>query len=110
MSSNKDDKQLSAIEKMAEINWETVDAESFETEIEELYINLYEIRKRLNNVIANWSELFLARLARSLQSLYDNQDYLSTDVQEELEQYFLFENIQEKIEVERNISWEKLLE
>ena len=110
MSPNKDEEQLSVLEKMSAIDWETVDTESLEDEIEELYLTLYDIRKRLNNVMSQWSELLLARLARSLQSLYDYQDYLSTDVQEELEQYFLFENIQEKIENERELSWEKLLE
>lgn len=110
MDSKKDDEQLTFLEKMAEIDWEVVDAELFEDEIEELYIILYEIRKRLNEAIAKWPEFFLGRLARSLQYLNDNQDYFTTDVQEELEQYFLFENIQEKIENERNLSWDSLLE
>jgi len=110
MGLDNDEEQLSVLEKMAEINWEIVDAELFEDEIEELYITLYEIRKRLDKAIANWSEYFLARLARTLQYLSDNQNHFTTDVQEELEQYFLFENIREKIEDERNISWDKLLE
>ena len=110
MTPDKDDVQLSALENMAEINWDNVDAENFEDEIEGLYIALYEIRKRLDEVIAKWPELFLARLARSLQTLSDNQDYFTTDVQEELEQYFLFENIKEKIEDERKLTWDKLLE
>ena len=105
-----DEKQLSFLEKMAEIDWETTDADLFENEIEELYIVLYEIRKRLDEAIAKWPEILLGRLARSLQYLQDNQDYFTTDVQEELEQYFLFENIQEKIEDVRKLSWNKLLE
>ena len=51
MSSERDEEQLSALEKMAGINWDSVDAALYEDEFEELYITLYEIRKRVNEVI-----------------------------------------------------------
>ncbi|MBK5113906.1 MAG: hypothetical protein JJE41_09760 [Candidatus Heimdallarchaeota archaeon] len=102
-------KQIDFLEKCAGLSWDEVDADSLEQTMEELYLTLYELRKEINEIVVNLSLPLLTRLAKALQKLMDNQDNLTSDVQEELEMYFFYENIEEKVEENRELFWEDLV-
>jgi hypothetical protein len=102
-------KQIVFLEKCANLNWEDVDSDTLEQTMEELYLVLYELRKQLINVIEELPLPLLSRLAKALQKLMDSQDNLTSDVQEELEMYFFYENIEEKVEEKRELFWEDLI-
>ena len=103
-------KQITFMEKCASINWDDVDSESLDQTMEELYLALYELRKQISEIVVKIPLPLLVRFAKTLQALNDDQDNLTSDVQEELEMYFFYENIEEKIEESRELSWEELLE
>ena len=102
-------KQIDFLEKCAGLSCDEVDAESLEKTMEELYLALYELRKQINEIVEKSPLALLTSFAKALQTLKDNQDYLTSDVQEELEMYFFYENIEEKIEENRELSWDELL-
>lgn len=103
-------KQIAFMEKCASMNWDEVDSESQDQTMEELYLALYELRKQISEIVVMLPLPLLGRFAKALQALNDNQDNLTSDVQEELEMYFFYENIEEKIEENRELSWEELLD
>ncbi len=102
-------KQIAFMEKCASLNWDQVDSETLDQTMEELYLALYELRKQINEIVVKLPLPLLTRFAKALQTLNDDQDNLTSDVQEELEMYFFYENIEEKIEENRELSWEELL-
>ena len=102
-------KQIAILENCASLNWENVDPETLDKTMEELYLTLYELRKQLSEIVEKLSLPLLTRFAKTLQTLMDDQDNLTSDVQEELEMYFFYENIEEKIEESRELSWDELL-
>ncbi|NHJ05546.1 MAG: hypothetical protein EAX90_12030 [Candidatus Heimdallarchaeota archaeon] len=102
-------KQIATLEKCASLDWDEVDPDSSEEIMEELYITLHYMRREISEIIVNLPLPLLTRLARALYILLDIQDNLSVDIQEELEMYFLYENIEEKVEEYRDLSWANLL-
>jgi len=102
-------KQIAFMEKCTSLNWDIVDSESLDQTMEELYLALYELRKQISEVVIKLPLPLLTRFAKALQALNDDQDNLTSDVQEEIEMYFFFENIEEKIEENRGASWDELL-
>ena len=102
-------KQIAILENCAGLNWENVDSETQDQSMEELYLTLYELRKQISEIVEKLPLLLLTRFAKALQTLMDDQDNLTSDVQEELEMYFYYENIEEKIEESRELSWDELL-
>ncbi len=103
-------KQIAFMENCASLNWDQVDSESLDQTMEELFLALYELRKQISEIVVKLPLPLLTRFAKALQTLKDDQDNLTSDVQEELEMYFFYENIEEKIEENRELSWEELLE
>ncbi|MHA1532755.1 MAG: hypothetical protein ACTSR6_12245 [Candidatus Heimdallarchaeota archaeon] len=103
-------KQITFMENCASLNKDEVDSESLDQTMEELYLALYELRKQISEIVVKLPLPLLTRFAKVLQTLNDDQDNLTTDVQEELEMYFFYENIKEKIEENRELSWEELLD
>jgi len=103
-------KQIAFMENCASLNMDEIDSESLDQTMEELYLALYELRKQISEIIVKLPLPLLARFAKALQTLNDDQDNLTSDVQEELEMYFFYENIEEKIEENRELSWEELLD
>lgn len=102
-------KQIAILERCACMNWDEVDPDSTEEIKEELYLTLHYMRREISEIIVNLPLPLLARLARALYILSDIQENLSVDVQEELEMYFLYDNIEENVEEQRDISWKELL-
>ena len=82
--------------------------EGIEHIMEKLYITLYELRRNLNDLILNLPFILLARFTQILQTMEDNQVLFSTEVQEEIEMYFSYENIIEKVEKNRKVYWEDI--
>ena len=82
--------------------------EESEDIMERCYLTLYELRKNLNDLIINLPFILLARFTQILQTMKDNQDLFSIDVQEEIEMYFLYENIIEKVEKNRKVHWDDI--
>lgn len=103
-------KQIMVLESCTQVNWADIGAESVEQKMDQLYYILYDLRKYTDKIVAELSLSLLSRLAKALQTLWDDQDELISDVQEELEMILYFENISEKIENKRGISWEELLD
>ncbi|MBD3193282.1 MAG: hypothetical protein GF308_21790 [Candidatus Heimdallarchaeota archaeon] len=110
MNEEKIKKKINLLETCTRINWTDTDSEFVEQKMDELYYTLYELRKEANEIVTKLSLSLLTRLAKALQILFDNQDEFTSDVQEELEMWFLYENIVEKIENERELSWDELIE
>jgi len=102
-------KQIAFLENCTSMNWDKVDSESLEQIMEELYLALYDLRKQISEIVVKLPLPLLTRFAKALQTLKDDQDNLTSDVQEELEMYFFYENIDEKIEESRELSWDELL-
>jgi hypothetical protein len=102
-------KQIAFMEHCASLNWDNVNSESLDQTMEELYLALYEFRKQISEIIVKLPLPLLTRFAIALQTLMDDQDNLTSDVQEEIEMYFFYENIGEKIEENRGLSWDELL-
>lgn len=102
-------KQIAFMENCANLNWDQIDSESLDQTMEELYLALYELRKQISEIVVTLPLPLLTRFAKALQTLNDDQDNLTSDVQEELEMYFFYENIGEKIEENRGFSWDELL-
>jgi len=103
-------KQITFMENCASLNKDEVDSESLDQTMEELYLALYELRKQISEIVVKLPLPLLTRFAKALQTLNDDQDNLTSDIQEELEMYFFYENIKEKIEENRELSWEELLD
>ena len=103
-------KQIAFMEKCSKINWDETDSESQDQTMEELYLALYELRKQISEIVVMLPLPLLGRFAKALQALNDTQDILTSDVQEELEMYFFYENIKEKTEENRDLTWEELLD
>ncbi|MCG3253540.1 MAG: hypothetical protein KAX09_06805 [Candidatus Heimdallarchaeota archaeon] len=103
-------KQIAFMENCASLNMDEIDSKSLDQTMEELYLALYELRKQINEIVVKLPLPLLTRFAKALQTLNDDQDNLTSDVQEELEMYFFYENIEEKIEENRELSWEELLD
>ena len=110
MNEEKVKKQIAFMEKCVSMNWDEVNSESLDQTMEELYLILYELRKQISEIVVKIPLSLLVRFAKALQALNDDQDNLTSDVQEELEMYFFYENIEEKIEEKRELSWDELLE
>ncbi len=103
-------KQIAFMENCASLKLDEVDSESLDQTMEELYLALYELRKQISEIVVKLPLPLLTRFAKALQTLNDDQDNLTSDIQEELEMYFFYENIKEKIEENRELSWEELLD
>ena len=76
--------------------------------MEKCYLTLYELRKNLNDIILHLPFISLSRFTQILQTMKDNQGLFSTEVQEEIEMYFSYENVIEKVEKNRKVYWDDI--
>ncbi|NHJ47562.1 MAG: hypothetical protein FK733_07230 [Asgard group archaeon] len=103
-------KQIELIEKLGLLCYfDEVDIDAYENELEDLYNLLYDLRKDLNDIIAYLPISLLARFARVLQLLFENIDNQTTDIIEELEMFFYYDRIKEKVEILRDMTWDNLV-
>jgi len=101
--------QIAFLDKCARRNWNSVSFELFDEIMEELYFVLSALRKQLSEIIVDLPLPFLTQFARALQTFSNSKGQLYGDVQEEVEMFFIHENIAEKIEQQRKLSWNELL-
>jgi len=94
----------------SEVNWDSIDESSIDEEAERLYLLLYELRKELVDVIKIVPIEILHRLIKALQVFMENIESLPSIIQEEIEMYFYYENIEQKILEHRNLNWDEVIE
>ncbi len=98
------------ITEWSDVEWDAMDESSVDEESEKLFSLLYELRKELDDVIKLVSIETLHRFMKALQVFKENLDSLPIIIQEEIEMYFYYENIESKIEKYRNIIWDDIIE
>jgi len=93
----------------SKVRWDTIEKQSLDEEAERLYTLLHELRMELIEVVKHISIETLHRFPKTLHVFKENIDSLPRVVQQEIELYFSYENIEKKIKEHRNLIWNDII-
>jgi hypothetical protein len=100
---------IDLIEKCSKFNWDEIDIDANEELLSDFSLALYYVRKNLNFYLTNINYTYLVRLAHALQALKNNLEKLPYEALEEIEMYFYYERITDKVKELRDVYWDELL-